>query len=113
MGWETVRKVALARDGGKCLKCLGVSTVVHHRKIKGMGGTSDPEVATGLANLVSLCAWCHQDVHLHPEESYRTGYLVHSWDDPADIPLIVKPSAFYIHLTEDGDMRQVWPVSLF
>lgn len=43
------------------------------------------------ANGIGLCGsgttGCHGWVHAHPAESYRLGYLVHSWDDPEDIPL--------------------------
>lgn len=52
-----------------------------------MGGTSDAERNYGLANLVSLCRTCHNHVHANPAESYEEGWLVHSWSDPADVPL--------------------------
>ena len=87
MTWQTVRKAVLARDGERCRRCLRPTTDVHHRKVKGMGGTADPEVAFGLANLVSLCRECHQWVHGNPEEAYVLGWLVHSWDNPVDIPV--------------------------
>lgn len=85
--WETARKAALARDEERCRRCLRSATDVHHRKPKGIGGTSDEERAFGLANLVSLCRECHNRVHANPEESYREGWLVHSWQDPGDIPV--------------------------
>jgi len=50
-----------------------------------MGGTGDEEVAFGLANLVSLCRECHSHVHANPAESYELGWLVHSWDEPAEL----------------------------
>lgn len=56
-----------------------------------MGGTSDPEVSYGLANLVSLCRTCHAWVHAHPAKSYEQGWLVHSWNDPEDVPVKRKP----------------------
>ena len=59
----------------------------HHRQVRGMGGTSDPKRAFGLANLVLLCRECHQHVHGNPRESYAEGWLVHSWDSPEDIPV--------------------------
>jgi hypothetical protein len=37
-------------------------------------------------SLVLLCRDCHSRVHLHPAESYAQGWLVHSWDDPEDVP---------------------------
>jgi hypothetical protein len=67
--------------------CGRPATDVHHRKVRGMGGTSDPEVSFGLANLVSLCRLCHTECHANPRESYEQGWLVHSWDDPAEVPI--------------------------
>ena len=52
-----------------------------------MGGTGDEDILYGLANLVSLCASCHQDIHAHPEKSYEEGWLVHSWESPEDVEL--------------------------
>ncbi len=66
-----------------------------------MGGTSDPEINYGLANLVSLCRDCHSWIHLHPAESYESGWLVHSWDDPAEIPLQPSPGML-IKLDHEG-----------
>ena len=83
MTWEKARKQALERDEGVCRRCLRPAEHVHHRVLKGMGGTSDPEIAFGLANLVSLCSECHADIHAHPQKSYEEGWIVHSWQDPA------------------------------
>jgi 5-methylcytosine-specific restriction enzyme A len=81
------RGLALARDGGRCRRCLRPASDVHHRKVKGMGGTSDEGRACGLPNLISVCRPCHSWIHLHPTESYEQGWLVHSWDSPEDIPV--------------------------
>lgn len=87
MDWIQVRKNILSRDEGKCRKCSRPATDVHHRQVKGMGGTSDPRREYGAANLVSLCRACHNYIHAHPAESYEMGWLVHSWQDPEDIPV--------------------------
>lgn len=87
MEWAKVRKEALARDDYHCRRCLKPATDVHHRKLKGMGGTSNRDVAFGLPNLVSLCRECHTYIHAHPQYGYESGFLVHSWDDPAEIPI--------------------------
>ena len=87
MDWSKARKEALLRDEGKCLRCRKPAADVHHRRPKKMGGTKNEYTAFGMANLVSLCRKCHNDIHAHPEQAYRTGYLVHSWDDPAHIPI--------------------------
>jgi 5-methylcytosine-specific restriction endonuclease McrA len=85
VNWEKARKAALERDEGACQKCLRPAEHVHHRVLKGMGGTSDPEINFGLSNLVSLCASCHQDVHANPAKSYEEGWIVHSWQNPEDV----------------------------
>jgi hypothetical protein len=52
-----------------------------------MGGTSDEYILYGLPNLLSACRECHSWVHLHVAESYETGWIVHSYQDPADVEL--------------------------
>ena len=68
-----------------CQKCLREAHHVHHRVLRGMGGTSDSYILYDLANLVSLCHDCHTYIHGHPSEAYEEGWIVHSWDDPADV----------------------------
>lgn len=111
--WSQARRLVLARDGDKCLRCLGPAVDVHHRRPKGMGGTSDKSIAFGLANLISLCRECHAWVHEHPEQGYLTGYLLHSWDDPARFPLLLKPGSTYIYLRADGSFERCGEIVLF
>lgn len=102
-GWETVRKVVLARDWC-CVRCLGEPSDVHHRMVKGMGGTGDERRGFGPENLVALCRRCHDYVHAHPEESYTLGFLVHSWANPAEIPVTLKGGEKLV-LFPDGTAR--------
>lgn len=87
MDWDSARKEAMERDQYLCQRCLHLACDVHHRVTKGMGGTKNEYIAFGLANLVSLCRECHTWVHANPAEAYRQGFLVHSWEDPAEIPI--------------------------
>ena len=80
-----VRKQILVRDDWKCVKCSGAANDVHHRQLRGMGGS---KLLDYPANLISLCRTCHSYIHANPAESYELGYLVHSWDDPEDIPIV-------------------------
>jgi 5-methylcytosine-specific restriction protein A len=100
VNWEQSKRAVEARDGGKCLKCLGEATDVHHRLVKGMGGTKRAEVH-GLANLVCLCRSCHNHIHSHPEESYALGFLVRSGYNPADVPVRVLQRG-RLKLNDDG-----------
>ena len=111
--WEKAKKLVQARDGGKCLRCLGEADEVHHRIVRGMAGSGDPDVNYGLANLISLCRQCHDEVHASPEESYLSGFLVHSWMSPERTPLMVRPGTFYAMLTKEGDIEITRPVVLF
>lgn len=101
MNWEQARSAALRRDEYTCTRCSKPATDAHHRKVKGMGGTSDPEIAIGAANLVSLCRDCHSWCHAHPAEAYRLGFLVHSWDSPEKVSIIRK-SGGLVWLKQDG-----------
>jgi hypothetical protein len=60
--------------------CTGRASHFHHRKLRGHGDHSE-------ANCLHLCAVGHAEVHADPAVSYLLGWLVHSWDDPAAVPL--------------------------
>lgn len=111
MNWETAKKIVVARDGGLCLKCLGQADVVHHRRVRGMGGSGDPAITTGLANLISLCSACHLEVHLHPEVSYESGFLVRMGMNPEEVPIILK--LMIVRLSSDGDIIRSGEHALF
>ena len=111
--WDKARKLVLSRDGNKCIWCLGDADDVHHRAPKKMGGTKDEYIAFGLANLVSLCREHHSWVHAHPAEAYKLGFLVHSWEDPADVPIVLKPGSVLVKLTPDGDLERMGSSVLF
>lgn len=48
------RALVWARDGGLCLRCLAPGTNIHHRRARGMGGTSRAAI-NDPRNLVLLC----------------------------------------------------------
>ncbi len=101
--WDRVRRSILERDGGICVRCHCEACDVHHRKPKGMGGTSDEEVAYGMANLISLCRECHSRIHAHPAQSYRDGFLVQSWDNPELIKIVSSLGA--LKISSDGSFE--------
>jgi len=49
--------------------------VVHHRILKGAGGTSRPEINQP-GNLVVLCDLHHDLAHAHPAEASRHGVII-------------------------------------
>jgi hypothetical protein len=39
---------------------------------------------------MELCWQCHEQIHREPAWAYEHGYLVHSYDDPAKVPVELK-----------------------
>jgi hypothetical protein len=72
--------------------CLVWATNEHHRKLRSQGGTDEG------ANLIPCCGsgttGCHGHIHANPAESYERGWLVKSWQDPADV--------YWTHWKEEG-----------
>ncbi len=78
--FRRMRKVVIARSGGECEAhldgCTGMGQHVHHRMLQSQGGPHTME------NLRYVCWRCHITIHANPEESYRSGLLLHSWQSP-------------------------------
>ena len=61
-------------------RCRG-ALIVHHKKMKGMGGSADPSIHDA-ENLVVLCGGVtgrdghHGEVHDYPAEAYDCGLLI-------------------------------------
>lgn len=88
-------RVALEeRCNGLCEKCGrplpvgdgGYRAEDHHRKLRTRQGSD------GLSNRMLVHSGCHNQhrgsIHDNPNEATEAGWMVHSWDDPADIPLL-------------------------
>lgn len=87
----SIRLEMLERDDFRCVRCgrwfpEGRGLDAHHRKLRSRGGLGT------LENGISLCGsgttGCHGWVHANPAESRDCGWMVSSWDDPAEIPWI-------------------------
>jgi 5-methylcytosine-specific restriction protein A len=100
------------RAGGRC-ELSGVPLVggpdgpweAHHRRPKGMGGTSRPNTDT-VGNLLALAPCVHNmapdSVHMMPERSRRNGWLVSKHeDDPASVPVVLRDGRVVL-LGEEG-----------
>ncbi len=70
------------RSGGLCEMGgrLHIGHDPHHRRMKSQGGKDE------LANLIWVCRMHHDAIHLSPAIAYEKGWLVHSYDDPAEVP---------------------------
>lgn len=100
------RQGVIDRDERRCRRCRAPMAHLHHRKPRGLGGSRDPLINSP-ANLVCLCAGCHEWIERHRTESYDTGWLVHRRESPSDIPLLVGDYEIYL----DDDF-QATPVGL-
>lgn len=84
---ETVRFAFFEREQEACFRCgrplrfedRGIGWSAHHRKPRGMGGTSDPRIGN-IANLLVLCGsgvtGCHGWVESHRAIAEHFGYLI-------------------------------------
>jgi hypothetical protein len=62
------------------VKCEGVRAQhFHHRRRAGRVDTVE--------NLMHLCCRCHDWIHANIAKSFVLGWLVHSWADPAEVPV--------------------------
>ena len=64
----------------------------HHRKLRRHGDESP-------ANILEVGVELHDAIHRHPALAYEYGMLVHSWDDPAEIPADV--AGFMVALAKE------------
>lgn len=86
--WAATKADVFARDHHACIRCGRRAVDAHHRKARGSGGSHDPRVVFGLANVVSLCRACHDLAEENPQESLADGLRVPQWADPAAIPVL-------------------------
>lgn len=75
--YELARQKAYDRDKGRCQAAGRFGTAcwgrpeVHHLLPRSRG----PEVRNTVSNLVTLCAGCHEQAHLHPLLAKEMGFL--------------------------------------
>lgn len=97
-----LRSRAWLRANGFCEKCgitLAESWALHHRKLKSRGGKDE------IANVVALHHHCHNlgtnSVHLNVDAATREGFIVPSWANPSECPLLLADNTLVL-LTDDG-----------
>jgi hypothetical protein len=87
------RALVWQRDLGRCVACGktlrdGDWWSIQHRVARGQSGTND------LFNLILLCgsatsAGCHRRAEDRDREFNARGYWLHSWEDPAMVPVMI------------------------
>lgn len=87
--WRETRKDVITRDGSRCVKCSSSNGQldVHHRRSRQAGGTSDPLISFGMANLITLCRPCHMDITVNPAYARERGWSVSAYHDAAATPV--------------------------
>ena len=108
---QKLRAAIQDRDVCCCVRCghycLNEPHSVHHRQVKGMGGSKHRDHP---ANLIVLCGTgttgCHGYVHAHPTVSYRLGYLVRSTTRPESAP-VWAAGAEWVLLDDDYGLTPV------
>ena len=86
-----VKALVHLRAGGRCDRC-GITVQAaqfHHRRARGMGGTSREESGEA-ANCLLLHPACHEYIERHRTESYEKGWLVRQNDEPTLVPVQVQ-----------------------
>lgn len=95
--WATNNLLLEARAAGACERCGHECGPVerHHRKRKREGGDS-------LANLVMVGRPCHAEIHAHPVEARRQGFIVSVSRNPAEVPVMWRRRE-WMQLDDDGN----------
>lgn len=80
---EKLRNALRRRSRGRCERCGAMTEVAdpHHRLQRSLGGKDT------LSNLTRVDRACHDLIH--DEHSYEGGWLLHSWDDPLAVPVLM------------------------
>lgn len=104
---EVLRALVWARSRGYCEKCgsqLPDSWALHHRKLRSRGGKDEVQ------NFLALHHECHNlgtdSVHLNPSYATDKGYMVSSWEDPAECPVTL-PDGSIVTLTPEGNYHYI------
>lgn len=99
------------RDHQKCVRCghylPGQPGSRHHRKMRSQSSKAEMH---RVSNLVDVCGTgstgCHGWIHEHQRVAYELGYLVHSYEDPAEVPLRSHEHGWVL-LDDVGGLREV------
>ena len=104
---QKIVNLVKTRAGNYCEYCdcpAEETMALHHRKLKSRGGEDS------VANLIWVHHGCHNlktdSIHLQPKIAQKLGYMVHSWDDPAKVPL-VRADGSVVLLEEDGTITLI------
>jgi hypothetical protein len=119
--YEQLRMLVLCRSGGDLVWRGGVPVFIirpglcercghwyaaeaHHRRLRSQQGR---DVAS---NLAALCRDCHNEVHAHPVDAGRDGWMLVAGDEPAEVPVKLA-GGLRARLNDRGEYEYVAPGS--
>lgn len=91
--------------------CLGKATNFHHRQNRGRGKVGEWRASNGLYICGSGTTGCHgriTNTNGHRPEYERVGWIVPSWQDPAEVPVLIWPTGLVL-LDDEGGFRKLDP----
>ncbi len=94
--WADLTIALRQRCAGRCEFCgrrfttaPGMGVVIHHRRLRSQQGGDT------MANLVMVHENCHLRCHRFVTQAREWGWIVPSWQEPADVPVqVIRPSAW-------------------
>lgn len=98
---RAVREIVTERAQNHC-ECCGVGRPeqLHHRRARGMGGSSADDTNTP-ANALAVDARCHALIESQRALALDRGWLVRQGQDPAEVP-VLRHGSDWVLLREDG-----------
>jgi 5-methylcytosine-specific restriction protein A len=104
---DRIRRVVIARDGGRCVACSQWVRVPHiqHRIPRGMGGTKRA-ASYRLSNLLTFCWRCNLvRVERDRQVAVKQGWVVSQYRDPAETK--VKYRGRWAMLDDEGGVTYI------
>jgi hypothetical protein len=100
------RATVYARDDYRCCRCSSTDGpfAIHHRSGRRAGGSRLPE-KNALSNLVLVDDRCHTFLESRRMVGAGEGFIVPSWHDPAETPLLYRGR--WVLLADDGSVENV------
>ncbi len=117
MNEKTCRAIVYERANERCEVrvigfCFGGATNYQHRKNrKHCTKTELWAPSNGLHVCGSGTTGCHGFIHANPKIAYGKGWMVHSWNTPADVPVMLHDNT-PVFLGDDGSYRTPEPGEL-
>lgn len=110
---DRVRKLVMERDRYSCVVC-GQTVInrpgsIQHRRPRGSGGSRKADTNSP-QNLIVLCGTgttgCHGWAESNRTEAFDAGWLVHAWENPAEVPVALSGIGV-VYLHPDGSTAHV------